>query len=116
MNSIEMVTEMINNWEQKQQKVAQLISIIQMHADLFEMRTRYEPTVFMSYDLFALIAAVNRDAIGKEVLLTRLDENKPAHTICGYDLELIQPGSNLLYVGYKVDMSGFIAEVYNYNE
>ena len=53
----------------------------------------------MSYDLFAPIAAV-----AKGMLINRLDKNQPAHAICGYDLELIHQGSNLLYVGYKVDI------------
>ena len=90
------------SWEQQVYKGNQIIETIKMQADFFEMRNRVQPTVFMSYDLFALVAAVNRDAFGREVLFHRIDKNQTPHTICGYDLELIHPGTELLYVGYKV--------------
>ena len=84
-------------WKQKRYKGEQIIQTILMQADFFEMRTRIKPTVFMSYDLFALVAATS-----SALLVHRLDKNQIAHTICGYDLELIQHGEELLYVGYKV--------------
>ena len=87
-------------WEQTKYKAEQIINTIQLQADFFEMRTRIKPTIFMSYDLFAVVAAGLRD-----MLVRRIDKNQPAHTICGYDLELIHQGSELLYVGYKVDMT-----------
>ena len=90
----------IDTWEQAKHKAEQIISTIKLQADFFEMRTRIEPTVFMSYDLFAIVAAATRD-----ILVRRIDKNQPVHTICGYDLELIHQGYNLLYVGYKVDLS-----------
>lgn len=89
-------------WEQKRHKGEQIIQTILLQADFFEMKTRVKPTIFMSYDLFALVAAVNRDALGREVLLHRIDKNQIPHTICGYDIEFIHPGTELLYVGYKV--------------
>ena len=89
-------------WEQKRYKSNQIIETIKLQADFFEMKTSVKPTIFMSYDLFALVAAVNRDAFGREVLLHRIDKNQTPHTICGYDLELIHQGKELLYVGYKV--------------
>ena len=89
----------INTWEQTKQLAEQIINTIQLQADFFEMRTRIQPTIFMSYDLFAIVAAGMRD-----VLVRRIDKNQPAHTICGYDLELIHQGNNLLYVGYKVEI------------
>lgn len=89
-------------WEQKRRKGEQIIQTILLQADFFEMRTRVKPTIFMSYDLFALVAAVNRDAFGREALFHRIDKNQTPHTICGYDLELIHQGNELLYVGYKV--------------
>ena len=88
--------------EQKRRKGEQIIQTILLQADFFEMRTRVKPTIFMSYDLFALVAAANRDAFVREVLVHRIDKNQTPHTICGYDLELIYQGSELLYVGYKV--------------
>ena len=89
-------------WEQKKHKGEQIIQTILLQADFFEMKTRVKPTIFMSYDLFALVVAVNRDAFGREVLFHKIDKNQTPHTICGYDLELIHQGSELLYVGYKV--------------
>ena len=100
-----MKIEMIDTWEQTKYKAEQIINTIQLQADFFEMRTRIKPTIFMSYDLFALVAAAARD-----LLVHRIDKNQPAHTICGYDLELIHQGYNLLYVGYNVDLS-FLMEV-----
>ena len=93
--------KMIDTWEQTKYRADKIISTIQLQADFFEMRTRIKPTIFMSYDLFAIVAAGLRDVL----LVRRLDKNQIVHTICGYDLELIHQGSELLYVGYKVDMS-----------
>ena len=89
--------EPIDTWEQTKQLAEQIINTIQLQADFFEMRTSIQPTIFMSYDLFAIVAAGTRDMI-----VRRIEENKPVHTICGYDLELIHQGMELLYVGYKV--------------
>ena len=85
------------SWEQKVYKGNQIIETIKIQADFFEMRNRVKPTIFMSYDLFALVAAA-----GRELIVSRLPKDQTAHTLCGYDLELIQPGREVLYVGYKV--------------
>lgn len=79
-------------------RAEQLISVVKNQAALFEMRTRYEPTIFMSYDLFSLL----KDS--DQTLVHRLDETQVTHTICGYEIELLRYGSNLLYVGYKVSL------------
>ena len=92
--SVEMIDKNIERFH----KAEKLIWNIQQQADLFEMRTGIEPTIFMSYDLFALLVASLQD-----VVLHRIDKNQTAHTVCGYDCALIHQGSNLLYVGYKVD-------------
>ena len=89
--------EMIDTREQTKVKSEQIINTILIHTEFFEARMHAKPTVFMSYDLFATIAAAYCD-----VLLYTFDKNQPSHTICGYDLEIIPQGSNLLYVGYKV--------------
>lgn len=89
--------EMIDTWEQTKRKAEQILDTILLQADFFEMRTGMEPTIFMSYDLFATVAAVAQDR-----LLFSIDKNSTPHTICGYDLELIHQGKELLYVGYKV--------------
>ncbi len=91
--------KMPDTWEQQKYKAQQIINTIQLHADFFEMRTRIKPTIFMSYDLFAIVAAGMRD-----MLTHKFDKNQPTHTICGYDLELIHQGANLLYVGYKIEL------------
>jgi hypothetical protein len=92
-----METSEQETWEQQRYKGEQIIQTILVQADFFEMRTRTRPTIFMSYDLFALVAAVTQDR-----LLFRVDRNSTPNTICGYDLEIIHQGSELLYVGYKV--------------
>lgn len=84
-------------WEQKRYRGEQIIQTILLQADFFEMKTRMKPTIFMSYDLFALVAAATKD-----LLVYRVDKTQTGHTICGYDLELINHGEELLYVGYKV--------------
>ncbi len=91
--------KMIDTWEQIKYKAERIINTIQLQADFFEMRTRVKPTVFMSYDLFAVTAAASRG-----LLAHRIGKNQTAHTICGYDLEIIHQGTNLLYVGYKVEI------------
>lgn len=84
-------------WEQQVYKGNQIIETIKLQADFFEMRNRVKPTIFMSYDLFALVAAATRDLV-----VYRVDKHQTGHTICGYDLEIIHQGKDLLYVGYKV--------------
>lgn len=84
------------SWEQKVYKGNQIIETIKLQADFFEMKTRLQPTIFLSYDLFALVAATGN------VIVHRVDKNQPAHTICGYDLEIIYHGTDLLYLGHKV--------------
>ena len=89
--------EMIDTWERQKQKGEQIIQIILTQANVFEYRMRIKPTVFMSYDLFTLVVAATKDLV-----VYRVEKNQPIHTICGYDLELIHQGKELLYVGYKV--------------
>ena len=84
-------------WEQQVYKGNQIIETIKVQADFFEMKNRVKPTIFMSYDLFALVAAASRDLV-----VYRIDKHQTGHTICGYDLEIIHQGKELLYVGYKV--------------
>jgi hypothetical protein len=89
--------EMIDDWEQTKYKADQIIQNILLHANFFEQTMRAKPTIFVSYDIFAILAAGTRD-----LLLYRVEQNKPISTICGYDLEIIHQGSELLYIGYKV--------------
>ena len=50
-----MKIEMFNPWENQKSKAEQIINTILMQADFFEIRTGMKPTVFMSYDIFALL-------------------------------------------------------------
>lgn len=84
-------------WEQQVYKGNQIIETIKLQADFFEMRTKVKPTIFMSYDLFALVAVATKDLV-----VYKVEHAQPVHTICGYDLEIIHHGNELLYVGYKV--------------
>lgn len=91
--------KMLDTFEQTKHRAEQIIQSILLHADFFEQRMRAKPTIFVSYDIFAIIAAGTRD-----LLIPRLDQTKTPHTICGYDLEIIHQGKELLYVGYKITM------------
>ena len=89
--------ETLGTWEQRKYKAQQLIETILVQVDFFEMRNRVEPTVFMSHDLFQLIASCSRDLI-----VSRLPKYQTANTVCGYDLEILYDRKEVLYVGYKV--------------
>lgn len=89
--------EMIDTWEQQRYKGNQIIQTILVQAAYFEQSMRVKPTIFMSYDLFALVAAATRD-----LLVYRADKTQTGHTICGYDLEIVHHSKESLYVGYKV--------------
>ena len=91
-----MKIEMFNPWEDQKPKAEQILNTILMQADFFEIRTGIKPTVFMSYDIFALLAYNARN-----MLLVHPDKNTP-QSICGYDLEILQQGEDLLYVGYRL--------------
>ena len=90
-----MKIEMFNSWENQKSKAEQIINTILMQADFFEIRTGIKPTVFMSYDIFALLVYNARD-----IFLVHTD-NTP-QSICGYDFEILQQGEDLLYVGYRL--------------
>ena len=92
--------KMIDTCGQTKYKAEQLIATILLQANFFEQAMRVKPTIFVSDDIFAILAAGTRD-----LLLYRLDQTQTPHTICGYDLEIIYRGKELLYVGYKVNMS-----------
>ena len=89
--------EKVDTWEQQKHKADRIVQNILLHANFFEQKMGVKPTIFVSYDIFATIAAGTRD-----LLLFRLDQTQTPHTICGYDLEIIHQGHELLYVGYKV--------------
>ncbi len=93
------IETVVKNDAERFRKAEMLLWTIQQQADLFEMRTGFEPTIIMSLDLVDLIATSFRD-----LLVHRIDKNQTANTICGYDLEIL-PGRALLYVGYKLDIT-----------
>ena len=94
-------------WEQQVYKGNQIIETIKLQADFFEMRTRVKPTIFMSYDLFALVAAA-----AKDLLVYKVDKTQTGHTICGYDLEITHQSKESLYIGYKVVLQ-IVSKHYN---
>lgn len=89
----------IDPGEQVRARADSIINTILYAANSFEQRMYIKPTIFMSYDIFAIVAAGTKD-----LLLARIDRDKTPHTICGYDLEIIHQGSELLYVGYRVSL------------
>jgi hypothetical protein len=91
------IIEMADKSREDFYKADALLWTIQQQADFFEMRTGMEPTIFMSMDLFQLLVAQYRDVVAHSI-----DKNATAHTICGYDLEIIAHSKEVLDVGYKV--------------
>lgn len=67
------------------------IMIIMNGADFFEYRMRIKPIVFISNDVFSIIAQYHRDKITHQI------HGEPLK-ICGYDLKLTF-GENVLCVG-----------------
>lgn len=91
------IIEMVDKSREDFYKADALLWTIKQQADFFEMRTGMEPTIFMSIDLFQLLAAQYRDVVAYNI-----DKNATAHKVCGYDLEIIAHSKEVLYVGYKV--------------
>ena len=91
------IIEMVNKSRENFYKAEALLCTIQQQADFFEMRTGMEPTIFMSLDLVHILTAVL-----PETVVARINKNSTAHTVCGYDLEIIAHSKEVLYVGYKV--------------
>ena len=71
-----------------------IVDTIMHSAPYFEYHVRLKPTVFMSRDLFAIVARGARDAIVAQ-------ESGRKHTICGYELEFAF-GNNMFYFGYEL--------------
>ncbi len=71
-----------------------IVDTIMHSAPYFEYHVRVKPTVFMSHDLFAIVARGARDAIV-------VQESGRKHTICGYELEFAF-GNNMFYFGYEL--------------
>ena len=92
----------INKNEEWQHQVQVLIWNINQQAEFFKIRTGMSPTVFLSYNLFAKIVAIQPEAV-----LYHRDKQVAAHTICGYDLELIHTSTDVLYIGYRINIFDF---------
>jgi hypothetical protein len=93
------IIEMVDKSRENFYKAEALLYTIQQQAYFFEMRTGMRPTIFMSYDFFAILVGSFRDVVAH-----RLDKCQSAHTVCGYDLEIIAHGKEVLYVGYKINL------------
>lgn len=86
--------EQIDTSADIKKKADNFMHTILMSAAYFEQTTHRKPTVFMSGDIFALLAYYHRDTITIAY--------KQPETICGYDIQRIV-GTGLLYLGYRVN-------------
>lgn len=76
--------------------VENLFHNILYHAENFEMRTGYKPTIFITPDLFNSLA-VNY----KYDLRFTVTKDKP-DTFCGYPIEQIRSNKSGVSIGYKI--------------
>ena len=72
----------------------EIVNTIMYSAPYFEYRVRAKPTVFMSHDLFSIVARGRMDAIV-------VQECGRKHTICGYEVEFVF-GENKFYFGCEL--------------
>jgi hypothetical protein len=76
--------------------VENLFHNILYHAENFEMRTGYKPTIFITPDLFNSIA-LNF----KHDLIFTAARDQP-DTLCGYPIEQIRSNKSGVSIGYKI--------------
>ena len=80
--------------QEYEKRAGWVVDIIMCSAPYFEYHTRLKPTVFMSHDLFYLVARGARSEIV-------VHDRGRKHTICGYAVEFVF-GENKLYFGYEL--------------
>ena len=76
--------------------VENLFHNILYHAENFELRTGYKPTIFITPDLFNSLAVNYR----RELVFSCAKEVPT--TICGYPLEQIRSDRSGVSIGYKI--------------
>jgi hypothetical protein len=77
--------------------VENLFHNILYHAENFEMRTGYKPTIFITPDLFNSLA-VNY----KHDLISFTCAKDEPNTFCGYPIEQIRSNKSGVSIGYKI--------------
>ena len=76
--------------------VENLFHNILYHAENFEMRTGYKPTIFITPDLFNSLAANYRYDLRFTAARDEPD------TFCGYPIEQIRSNKSGVFIGYKI--------------
>lgn len=76
--------------------VENLVHNILYHAENFEMRTGYKPTIFITPDLFNSLAANYRYDLKFAAAKDGPD------TFCGYPIEQIRSSKSGVSIGYKI--------------
>ena len=76
--------------------VENLFHNIMFHVENFEMRTGLKPTIFITPDLFNLLAANYK----RELVFT-CTKDEP-DTFCGYAVEQIRGNKSGVSIGYKI--------------
>ena len=76
--------------------VENLFHNILYHAENFEMRTGYKPTIFITPDLFNSLAANYR----YDLRFTAAKDEPD--TFCGYPIEQIRSNKSGVSIGYKI--------------
>ena len=76
--------------------VENLFHNILYHAENFEMRTGFKPTIFITPDLFNSLAANYRHELNFTCTKGQPD------TLCGYPIEQIRSNKSGVSIGYKL--------------
>ena len=77
--------------------VENLFHNILYHAENFEMRTGYKPTIFITPDLFNSLAHNYR----RELVVFTTARDEPDR-FCGYPIEQIRSNKSGVSIGYKI--------------
>ena len=91
---------MLDRYEYNRTRANDIINTILYAAENFEMAMGLKPTVFMSYDIFAILVA----GVDSNIVVHNIIKHQTTHSICGYDVELIKENSEVLYLGYQVGL------------
>lgn len=75
--------------------IENLFHNILYHAENFEMRTGCKPTIFITPDMFNLLAANYKYEL-------RVAANNESDTFCGYPIEHIKSNKSGVFIGYKI--------------
>jgi hypothetical protein len=76
--------------------IENLVHNILYHAENFEMRTGYKPTIFITPDLF------NSLAVNYRYDLRFTAAKDEPDTFCGYLIEQIRSNKSSISIGYKI--------------